>query len=348
MTTQPMPSSEELSFMANTLYEEGVVVVPMDAGCVQEARKHWLEYLDNIPEHHPHFRMPPTQSISPGGFGAGNLASCFHNPAYHYSNDMAMRALEPVFSRLAERTGHSQLEPIPDRMIWRPKGFVISGEPHFHRDQAKTHDRSDFFLSVMINLNDGTPQYFTCCPGTHITNSSMDGNGFTPISPSESDAYAAQEKLYTIPPNCALIFAENILHRVPRGVVRTPGGILRHMIGFCLTNRVVDWHPENETHIKDQAPLYYKGSEQPRAYPKLWWINHCDKLMLWGQGRFRFPDKEKAISTTKKGDEDKEHMQPMGKQLDDSVDITKANALCGFDEEVRYLTMHATFFACEL
>lgn len=248
--------------MAEHLLAHGWFLLRIDAVAHQEHAASLLAYLDHIPE--KLHRWDRRSDLSAGNFGALNFASSFHAEPACIIDQHLTEAFRPILSQLARLTGNTHFQCVPDRLCVRSKKQASESK---HRDHSGGLDPTDVMLGVIYNLNTQLTQHFTCYPGTHSTTALANGQAFTRA---QAEAEEQEPTTLEIPPGCALIFFENILHRVTGG--RPPAPLLRKFAGFLL-NRGAQWCPENIERIRDQRPLIFKGGKEAPLYPRLWKTN---------------------------------------------------------------------------
>jgi hypothetical protein len=254
------------------LRDKGVLLVPLPEAKVSEVRGLFKHYLENIPEHVPGVKFEG--DFGAGSFGAFNLPSSFHCPAAVRADDVAAEEMEPILTALASLEFLTHWSVLPDRLCYRTKAQQAES---YHTDNSSgAFEVEDIFLGSIMNLNEDIDQQFVCVPGSHTLAARMTGGDFTPTG--DLAKWKSQEVTIKIPPNHALIFFENIVHRVSGGKPKRP--ILRKFVGFRLSNDVHQWCPANIALMDSQGALHHKGGQIAPMYPKLWrtnWPDHCER-----------------------------------------------------------------------
>jgi hypothetical protein len=256
------------------LRERGFLLVKLSEAKVRSARHLFKSYLRSIPEHVQGAEIEG--DFGAGSFGGINYASAYHCPAATFIDEFVAEEMEPILTALGALQGLSQLELLPDRLCYRTKA---QPKESWHTDNTSfVTSSSELVFGTIVNLNKGVSQQFVCVPGTHTLGARMTGGDFTPEGAENIERWKEEEVTLVIPPKHALIFFENIVHRVSGGKPKHP--ILRKFVGFRLSNDKKQWCPANETQMETQGALHHKGGNLAPLYPKLWrtnWPDHCEK-----------------------------------------------------------------------
>lgn len=254
------------------LLERGVLLVPLPPVKVGQARGLFRHYLENIPEHKEGAVFEG--DIGAGSFGAINYASAYHCPAATYIDEFVAEEMEPILTGLATMRGLEYWEVIPDRLCYRTKR---QNPASWHTDNTSfAKSVKELFFGTIVNLNEDLVQTFSCVPGSHTLGARLKGGDFTPEG--DTAEWKTREVTLAIPPDHALIFFENIVHRV--GGRTPPEPILRKIVGFRLSDDASQWCPPNEGLMATQGALHHKGGQVAPMYPKLWklnWPDHCER-----------------------------------------------------------------------
>jgi hypothetical protein len=214
--------------------------------------------------------------VAAGGFGALSFASAYHVPLARSVDGKMYDACLPLFCEMGSRYKLPNLEVLPDRLCFRPRGDLLGGES-VHRDLSAGLSPSDLCFGSFVNLNEVGDQHLTVQKGSHLFHSDPRGGSFTPITDKMQKA-SFRNKCTTVvvPPGYACVFFENILHEVKSGVVGTD--VYRKFVGFRLTSRTDAWFPANAIGRAEQAALAHKGGKIAPMFPKLYTANHQSKL----------------------------------------------------------------------
>jgi hypothetical protein len=277
--------------MSEVLRTDGIVIfrLPFDTSPLLAEFK---AYMRSIPEfdttwlRNRHWRKKGSEKdsvvnarVCAGGFGAFNWASAYHVPLARDIDGKMFDACVPILRALAIRYNTPHLEVMPDRLCFRPMDDHIGGES-VHRDLSSGLEASDLCFGSFMNLNAVGDQFLTIEKGTHLLHSDPAGGSFMPIrNPAQRLAFRAGRETVTIPPGHGCLFFENILHEVKSGRVKSDS--YRKFVGFRLTKSTTPWHPANINLREDQGALAHKGGSIAPMYPKLYRVNHQEKLRLF-------------------------------------------------------------------
>lgn len=256
----------------NILKSQGFLLLPVDHDKAKKDRELFQAYISNIPELKEDAKI--TGDIGTGSFGALNFASSYHNPAAVSCDMNVLLAATRTLDALANDLGLKYMQLIPDRLCYRTRAQPPES---YHYDATSGAEEGDCFFGSIYNLNENLVQKFTCVPGTHKLCADVKGGAYTPTDKMVNVEYKKREATVSIPPFHALLFFENIIHRVTGGVPIEP--IRRKFVGFRLTNSPRSWmHDKNTPLMITQGPLYHKGGQLAPMYPRLYLTNHTDKL----------------------------------------------------------------------
>ncbi len=228
------------------------------------------KYLMNLPEH---LEAPdPARDVGAGSFGALNYASAYHcKAACVIDKEIGIEIIGPIIADVAWQKDLKNWELLPDRLCYRTKAQPTES---YHTDNsAGASAPSDIFFGSFVTLNRQQIQTFVVVPGSHKEGASMKGGDFTPIT--SSDELKAREVSVKVPPNHAIVFYENIIHRVSGGKPKLP--LIRKFLGFRASNDERSWCPANQALIRTQGALCHKGGARAPMIPKLWLTNWPDK-----------------------------------------------------------------------
>ena len=234
-------------------------------------------YVDSgIPELKGGGSFDANTDKGPGSFGALNYASSFHHPCAIACDNSVLEVMSPTLIALGNDVGAKFLQLIPDRLCFRTKAQPIG--KGFHYDATAGARDGDIFFGSIYNLNESLTQSFICVPGTHRLCADLKGGAYTTTDKNLQEEYRQREIKVLIPPGFALIFFENIIHRVSG--VKPSSPILRKFVGFRLSTCGTPWMgEENARLIETQSPLHFKGGEIGRMFPRLYITNWVDKLV---------------------------------------------------------------------
>lgn len=256
----------------DALKHNGYLLLNIEQDKVEEDRRLFHDYIANIPEFKSSNRPTDCGDIGPGRFGALNFASAFHAPVCASCDEHIYKAARPVLNALAKDLGLRHMQLIPDRLCYRTQAQPAES---YHYDASYGAEEGDCFFGTIYNLNDRLTQVFTCVPGSHKLEADLKGGEYT--RQEKTAEYQKTEQAVQIPPSHALVFFENIVHRVSGA--KPPEPILRKFVGFRLTNSDNEWFgAQNSPLLATQSALYYKGGKIPPMYPRLYLVNHVDKL----------------------------------------------------------------------
>jgi len=256
--------------MAADLIQYGYILRPVNPGDVERDRYLFNKYLKFLPEHKPEAEFDG--DVGAGSFGAINYASSYHCPAAISCDHHVYSTFEDVLINVAKHLGLKNSQIIPDRLCYRTKAQPTES---YHYDASAGAEETDVFYGTIYNLNKDLDQVFTLVPGTHKMKADLDGGAFTTVDPDLKADYKKREITIAIPPGHALLFNENVIHRVSGRKPKKP--ILRKFVGFRLTNSDEPWCPENVARMEEQAALAHKGGQVAPMFPRLWLTNWPDK-----------------------------------------------------------------------
>jgi hypothetical protein len=164
--------------------------------------------------------------------------------------------------------------------------YVFSLCVAWHRDNSPAALADDSIFGGWINL-DETDQYFSCVPGSHEIDCGIhDGkSGFNSIPKSEHTTLKTERILVRIPPSHILIFFQNIAHEVVPRKQKVHMQV-RVMLGWRLTKSDLPLFPDTLQRMRDQAIMQIKSSQMPRMFPKMYFVNHVDRLISFSHSFF--------------------------------------------------------------
>lgn len=263
---------------ARILMKRGYVVVRVDPRETKRARHLFGKDILEFPEYRSDIEHDLSTDIGAGSFGALNQSSAYHCPSAVYIDLLMKRRLGPIVRRVARKKRLKNWEVLPDRLVYRTQKQPTES---YHTDNSRgAYHFSDIFFGSFINLNKaGVNQVFTLVPGTHKFSARMDGGDFTPMTPSAE--LKSRERVVVVPPSHAILFFENIVHRVSGSTPTTP--LIRKFCGFRASNDPRQWCPENIQRMEKQAALAHKGGVIAPMYPKLWRTNWPDKCEAYSK-----------------------------------------------------------------
>lgn len=262
---------------AKKLLTDGYLMVELAPESVSTGRTLFLKYITDIPEVKRDVTFDG--DIGAGSFGALNYASSYHNEASVYIDEFVADTMEPILTTAASLQGLSKWSVLPDRLCYRTKK---QPPETWHSDHtAGATSTEDLFFGTIVNLNEKQSQIFTCVPGSHTLGARLEGGEYTPVDKAKLAEYKANAVTLTIPPNHALLFFENIIHRVSGKKPKTP--LLRKYVAFRLSDDATQWNPSNINRMATQSALAHKGGEVAPMYPNLWWVNWADKLEAYSE-----------------------------------------------------------------
>ena len=269
-------SYEEIEALARQLLEKGYAVVALGSNH-RNSSASFDDYLQSIPE----LKFPLTKEGDKGmgGFGALNYASAFHHPHRIESDLDILDTVRPVLKKLADLLNLEWVQQIPDRSVFRTKS---QSGTSWHTDNTAGAKARDVFLGAHFNLNSHREngfgiQTFTCAPGYHSTDPRLKGGEYTPSDKAQIAEFERVATRVQFKPGEILIHFENIPHLAGSKV--TKDDPVKKKIGaFRLSNHSEEWMPENKERLECQAPLIYKGGEDPPMYAKMHLTNWSGKL----------------------------------------------------------------------
>ena len=144
-----------------------------------------------------------------GGFGAMGHPSSYHNiPARDRRNRYHVKGVQffSSYIKLLDEPASWNLEQLPDRTSIRYPG-TKTGAEQWHRDSSPAEG---IVFGGWVNYDDKN-QYFSCVIGTH---GKAGPKGFAKLSKEESDAMGVRKTRITVPPECAIIFDQTIVHEI--------------------------------------------------------------------------------------------------------------------------------------
>lgn len=257
---------------------------------LEAIRAGFQAYMESIPEFDPAWHPTPLARktsgdakvearLCAGSFGALNFASAYHVPFARQIDAEMKRICSSILSPLATKRGLRYFEILPDRLCFRPRGDTLGGES-MHRDLSGGLSTTDLCFGSFVNLNRTGDQHLTIEKGTQLWTSDGKSTGYTSVSnPVIKARFKANKTTMCVPPGHGCIFFESALHEVKAGVVGRD--CLRKFVGMRLTNDHTPWCPENAQRRIDQAPMVHKGGQTAPMYPKLYTVNHKEKLRLY-------------------------------------------------------------------
>lgn len=256
----------------DALKRNGYLLLNVEHHKVEEDRKLFYGYISNIPEFRKDNELH-TGDIGAGRFGALNFASAYHAPVCVSCDNHVYEVAQPTLIALAKDLGLRHIQLVPDRLCYRTQAQPAES---YHYDATYGAEKDDCFLGTIYNLNENFTQVFTCVPGSHKLEADLKGGEYT--KQEKKLEYKQKEKVIHIPPYHALVFFENIVHRVSGGKPAQP--ILRKFVGFRLTNADTEWFAsQNGPLLATQGALFHKGGKIAPMYPRLYLANHVDKLI---------------------------------------------------------------------
>jgi hypothetical protein len=157
----------------------------------------------------------------------------------------------------------------------------------WHRDETPNADASDVIFGGWIH-GDPQDQIFSCIPGSHLLESG-DANqlpsGFIQVCKPKDKKRKAELKQQSIqvvvPAGCLLLFIQNIVHEVVSSVRRYI--VTRVFTGYRLTRSAQGLISNMIDLLQQQAVIPLKSQQLPPMYPKLWWVNHSERLESWSR-----------------------------------------------------------------
>lgn len=220
-----------------------------------------------------------------GDFSALTHAESFHHPWVRTLRWRAHNLVFPILKHLppnpnlGENPMYGMRPPayvaqVFDRLMTRPVGAKAIGE-HWHRDFSPQAQKYDRVFGGWINLNLDENQYFSCVPGTAVSEEMVKGNkGFQQIPKEEWPQYRARAQRVTIPPGHILVFDQTTVHevlksqqkRVPQ--VRLFTGFIRNLVK--ADNNTHPLIQENLKAMRLQSVPPVKSGQVAPYYPRLY------------------------------------------------------------------------------
>jgi len=225
--------------------------------------------------------LPGATSFVGGGFSALGNSQSFHNP---FVRELRSQLCQRFGQHLKQQLGFPYLQVLPDRMLYRPVGAKVTQES-WHRDVAPGLP-SDLVLGGWINCGQSTEQ-FICVPGTRLdeSNKKTENGGFYSLKKSDFADYNARKTVVQIPPGHVLLFDETIIHCVAASKHKVP--LCRLFLAWRLTHSQEPLLPQLESQLLEQAVVTLKSEQEPRMWPKLWWVNWKSHLVRFTQENIR-------------------------------------------------------------
>lgn len=272
------------STLALTLYDRGLVSLPLPGLMLAEHRQEFMATMRDFPEFRPGHE--PSSGFVMGGFSAlGNSAS-FHNPLVRRLRSELHALVRPLMTELSRLEGHEfKLEQLIDRMMYRPRGKVPSAET-WHKDISPAAHSTDLIFGGWLNLDD-QPQVFSCIQRTHRIVDPLlvpENTGFAKLSKDQSKALANHPDAlaYSVPPGSLLIFYERLTHEVRATKLQTDS--YRMFTGWRLTCSDQPLYNNLNTVLEEQSVPFLKSGQLPPMYAKLHLVNWIDQLSEWSNG----------------------------------------------------------------
>ena len=201
-----------------------------------------------------------------GSFGALANPCSQHHPTIRKLRKSVYSFMKPLFASTFEG---KYLELIPDRFSIRNQDQPINPES-WHRDVSAQIGPNDCIFGGYVNMDERQTQYFSCIPGSH--NEDNTGEGFYKLSKENTPDYNARREIISVPPRCAIIFNENIIHEIARRKIKesksyrqyfkwriseNPVSTLGHQ---AIMNAVVNQgvFPLHAIGKKPNPPMYYQ------------------------------------------------------------------------------------------
>ena len=265
---------------------EGVVVVPTPLADQTTRTQIVQAFLQSIWES-PEFAKPapndPTWKPMLGGFAAMANPSSFHHPTIRKLREMMTAA---ILDTDALPIKGRKLEKPFDRTLFRIPGETPTAES-MHRDESTAALNSDVIFGGWVNLED-VPQYFSCCPRTHIEVGNQN-KGFAKITSKEEKAkYRPLFRRVEIPPGCCVIFYERLVHEVV--AIRSTRTMYRMFLGWRVTDAEEPLFGSQTTlgWISDQAVPKIKSGQDPPVWPSAYsnFPRNFQKLTDWSKRTF--------------------------------------------------------------
>lgn len=269
-------TNKEKERLAKHLLERGYVVVKRVTNH-RNSSVSFDDYLQSIPE----LKSPLTKECDKGigGFGALNYASAFHHPHRIESDLDILDTVKPILEELARLLGLEWLQQIPDRSIYRTQS---QSGTSWHTDNTSGAKENDIFFGAHFNLNKKSAnwsgvQTFTCAPGHHSIHPRLKGGEYTPSDKDKIRDFKQVATRVSINPGEIMLHFENIPH-LAGSKVSAENPVKKKIGAFRLSNHSSEWMPENRERLEHQAPLIYKGGEDPPMFAKMHLVNWPSKL----------------------------------------------------------------------
>lgn len=254
-----------------TLEHDGLIVIPvLSAQSLAKWRREITDDISNFPEFTNGTEIKDTIL---GGFSALGNPSSFHCPAVRKLRAIIHAPVSKFFVDWKPRAGR-KLEQIVDRLMVRPAGRTPSAES-FHRDICPKKSAGDAVYGGWICLDD-KPQYFSCCPGSHLDTPTDGKTGFASISKEEAKVWKTRSVKVEVPPGHLLVFCEDIVHEL--NATKLKYDSFRLFCGWRLTHSSEPLLPGTLKTFEDQGVMQLKSHQFPRVFPKLLWVNWKSKL----------------------------------------------------------------------
>ena len=293
MATLPMQFAAAMraaaAAQASYLKTRGYVVIPNVL--TETERTAFSESINqaliNAPERSEASGEDKSLPLVLGGFGAYGTPTSFHASPIRSLRSAVYMRLIPLLNELAGED--SNLELLIDRFCQRPKDTKLSKES-CHRDTSPKGAGAYPTLGGWISLKGASS--FSCVPETHDITGAIQQDGFTLLPKEEQAEFGKKCEEIPVPAGAAILFYENIIHRV-RGNP-TPEDHERLFIGARFTPRLEDIPPINfssaekyEEAMKSQAPIPLKSGQRPPMYAAMHMVNWQDRLEKFSR---RFAD----------------------------------------------------------
>ena len=246
-----------------SLLTHGVTTFPVLAD-----PSHWRNELEQAFAHDPVFKTP-TDDMVMGSF-------CALGTPHSYHCDTVRKLREEIFTNMMPHWDHpGAVEMLPDRVLLRPNTKRPTGES-WHRDESP-NTMEGFVTGGWVNLND-FPEHFCCVPGTHSFNG---GNGgFAKIDKSQHAALQARSRLVEVPPGHAVVFFENIVHKIFAG---TKVKRWRQFVGWRFSTHGQLFDPTMFDRLEKFQTLKIKSGGECPMYSRLHLTNWIDRLAAWSE-----------------------------------------------------------------
>jgi len=245
-----------------SLLSNGVTTFP-----VLDNPSYWRDTLVQTFANDPVFKTS-TDDMVMGSFCGLATPHSYHSKKVRQLRDEIFTKMMPHW---ADRTG--AVEMLPDRVMLRPSTKRPTGES-WHRDESP-NTMEGIVTGGWVNLND-FPEYFCCVPGTHSVNG---GNGgFAKIDKSEHAGFKARSKLIEVLPGHAIVFFENIVHKVFAGRKVTRW---RQFVGWRFSTNGQPFDPTMFDRIKNFETLKIKSGQECPMYSRMHLTNWIERLAAW-------------------------------------------------------------------